>query len=332
MQTSTPEIISKYRNLINTELLKILNQLFPDHPLLSDAYYHLQIDAHSNQTTSAHSKRLRGNLFLLIAKGVGERIKRALPLACAIEFYHNASLIIDDVEDCSEQRCGRQALWCKSGIASAINTAFLLKAAGEITLFNQASCDKYYYLALKDLLLISADMAKGQARDVKAQEHWHEGTSFYYETIRLKTGSLLGLTCDLGTYNRLSPLNKQIFYNFGINLGMVHQLEDDVDDLISLKRCLIKQLDTGNIIFFIAHEIGLLKEVLQTPKKIVDLLDGNNRLWLEIQERKIFLHNQLKRSLELIQSISLDIYNELCEIINFLCYRNDKALEKIVRE
>jgi hypothetical protein len=266
----------------------------------------------------------------LIAKGVGVDITRALPIACAIEFYHNASLILDDIEDGSEYRCDRPALWCKSGISEAINAAFLFKIAAELTLLKQSSNNRYYLTALQELISTFALVAEGQTRDLKAQDYWYEGVAYYYETTRLKTGSLLGTTCALGTFSRLSPSETQLVREFGVNLGLAHQTEDDIDDLIALQGGIRWRLDPGNIAYFVAFELGLLKKSSQTSDSLVQLLKKKSMLWLEFQKKREDHQKRVSSSLAALKSIDSEICAELYNTASILCHRNDSKIAKIL--
>ncbi len=321
---------SPFRNLLNKELRRILDQLLPNNQLLSDLYYHLRLDTSLHEITIAHSKRLRGILCLLIAKGVGVETAYALPIACAIELFHNASLILDDIEDGSEHRCDRKALWYKSGISEAINAAFLLNISAELTLLRKSSNNKYYLTALQELISTLALVAEGQTRDLKSRDYWGEGSAYYYETTRLKTGILLGTTCKLGTFSRLSPSETQLVREFGVNLGFAHQIEDDIDDLIALQGGIARRLDPGNIAYFAAFELGLLDKSPQTFNCLVQLLKKESMLWREFQKKREDQQKRVDISLAALKCISPEIRAELYNTVSILCHRNDLTIGKIL--
>lgn|GEM_PF-2004579 len=321
---------SRYRNLINEELKKILNELFPDHSLLPYVFYHLRLDNSYQEKNITHSKRLRGILCLLISESIEGNIEFALHVASAIEFYHNASLILDDIEDGSEQRCGRAALWVELNKQNAINAAFLLKTAAELILLKNSFRNNYYSEVLKKLLAASVQMAEGQTRDLKAQDHWDEGLNYYFETTYLKTGILLGAACTLGTLNRISSAQTRKLHSFGIDLGIMHQIEDDIDDLLALKNKRQRKLDPGNIIYFIAHELGLLKKNSLHLRSLVELIEDKPSFWLKLKEIRKDVQEQLKESFNALQGISPKAKQELYEITRTLCFRNNSALAKIL--
>lgn len=319
---------SSYRFLIDTELHKILKQLYHHDPLIINLYYHLQLDDLSVEATIEHSKRLRGILCLLISEGLGVNQAHTLPVACAIELYHNASLIYDDIQDGSKWRCGRLALWRKVGIAEAINTAILLETTAEYILLEHSTKDRYYFEAFHELVSAKAHVVRGQNRDLQSQKHWHEGTNYYYKTSRLKTGALLGTALVLGALGYLSHRELQVFREFGESLGLAHQIEDDIDDLISFQNGMIKQLDTGNIIYFLASELGLLKKDQQGIDCMVNLVNEPS-FWLELQKKRENMQRRLTKSISNLPSITDEVRVLLLEIAHALCHRNDLAMSKI---
>lgn len=323
---------SPYRLLINTELHKILDQLYHSHPLITHLYYQLRLDTPPDKETNTHSKRLRGILCLLLSRGLGGSQARSLPVACAIELYHNASLIYDDIQDGSQQRCGRLALWCKVGIPEAINTALLLQTAAEHTLLQHSLTDRYYLVAFQELISAKALTLEGQTRDLQAQKHWREGMIYYDKTNRLKTGSLFATVFVLGTLTHLPHSEaQQQFYNVGIDLGLAHQIEDDIDDLIAFQNGLAKELDVGNIAYFLASDLGLLKESQQNSNFLMRLLK-EPVLGVELQKKRENMQQQVKKSLLALKGINPEIRGGLYRIIHAILHRNDSVINKNIVE
>src|SRR4051794_22017412 len=70
----------------------------------------------------ATGKLLRPRLTLLACRAAGGDPSQALPLAAGIQLIHDFSLIHDDIEDNSDTRRGRPAVWKLWGLAQGINT------------------------------------------------------------------------------------------------------------------------------------------------------------------------------------------------------------------
>ena len=67
-------------------------------------------------------KRIRPTLVIVSAMATGGNIKAAIPLASAVEIFHNFTLIHDDIEDSSEIRRGEPTLNQEYGIPIALNS------------------------------------------------------------------------------------------------------------------------------------------------------------------------------------------------------------------
>jgi geranylgeranyl diphosphate synthase type I len=83
-------------------------------------------------------KRVRPLLLLLTTAASRGRWENALSAAAAVELIHNFSLIHDDIEDQSETRRGRLALWVKWGIPQAINTGDAMFILAHLSMVNLA--------------------------------------------------------------------------------------------------------------------------------------------------------------------------------------------------
>lgn len=322
-QNSLLESTSEYRVLLNEELARLLDGFFGGHPLLDHARYHLQLDEPPKASGLAHSKRLRGILALLVSEGLNGSVRPALPLACAVELYHNSSLILDDIQDCSLTRCGRQALWRHSGTADATNTAFLLLQGGQLAVLEHTMGSEIGGTALRELAQTSTLLAQGQTRDLHAQQHWSEGLGYYLQTARLKTGALLGTSCVLGALPQSKPNLTVPLRNFGVSLGVAHQLEDDLDDVIHAHVNGHAPLDSGNILFFLATTPDGF------PRNAIHHIAGADLLSdPEVLGNLAHLRQCVRESVfSQIDSLPLtrDVSTHINSITHAICQRNDAA-------
>ena len=101
---------SPKRRLVDQELERVVRASATSDLLIDHLLYHLRLDAGTPEPTLGYSKRLRAYLCLLLAEEQGHDWRLALPSAVTVEFIHNATLIVDDVQDGDTQRCGRVAL------------------------------------------------------------------------------------------------------------------------------------------------------------------------------------------------------------------------------
>jgi octaprenyl-diphosphate synthase len=83
------------------------------------------LTAPSKDLLSRGGKRWRPLLMVLVCESLGGG-DTAAPLSPLVEFSHNASLIHDDIEDCSTERRGRPAVHIVHGVDAAINSGSFL--------------------------------------------------------------------------------------------------------------------------------------------------------------------------------------------------------------
>ncbi len=182
-----------------------------------------------NYTLSFGGKRIRPVMTLMACEVFGGNISTALPQAIAIELFHNFTLIHDDIMDKAPLRRGRSTVYKKWNSDIAI-------LAGD-TLFALA----YQYAIqaetrlLPEILKIfnqtAIEVCEGQQFDLNYENCNTVTVDEYTEMIRLKTAVLFGMALKIGALiGGANGNDAQHLYNFGINLGLGFQLQDDLLD------------------------------------------------------------------------------------------------------
>lgn len=226
---------SPKRRLADQELERVIRASASSDLLIDDLLYHLRLDAGPPEPTLGYSKRLRAHLCLLLAEEQGHDLELALPSAVTIELIHNATLIVDDVQDGDTQRCGRLALWKKTSVAEAMNAAFFLACMAQA----------YYHTKTRELGLLNlgeeivaaiGSLISGQHEDISFDPLRDRSVSSYERIVDGKTGALLHLSCLMGCCPRTSAdiPHRDLLHAFAVSLARVHQLQDDLDDLLDM--------------------------------------------------------------------------------------------------
>lgn len=174
-------------------------------------------------------KRIRPVLTLASCQAMGADPMTAIHQAIAIEMFHNFTLLHDDIMDKSAMRHGRPTVHVKWNDATAIlsgdamlTTATMLlaikagdKLAPALELFNGTAMNIY----------------EGQQYDMDFEKRTDVSVEEYIEMIRLKTSVLLGCACGMGALMGNADFDTQVgFFNYGVNLGLAFQLQDDLLD------------------------------------------------------------------------------------------------------
>ncbi len=175
-------------------------------------------------------KRLRPMLCLLANEMFGGEEQEALWPALALETFHNFTLIHDDIMDKAPLRRGKETVYQKwnSDIAILSGDA-MLAMAFQFTLKPQKGAE-----LAKQLGKVAIEICEGQQMDLNFETCGHVTIDEYLEMIRLKTAVLLATALQMGaTVAGAKEADIQRLYDFGIDIGMSFQLQDDILDLYS---------------------------------------------------------------------------------------------------
>lgn len=173
-------------------------------------------------------------------------IQKAIPAALAIETFHNFTLIHDDIMDNAPLRRGRQTVHEKWGTNTAIlsGDVMMVEANKHITRVEVAVLKP----ALDTFNATAQGVCEGQQLDMEFENRDDVSIAEYIDMIRLKTAVLLGGAMKLGAI--VAGANDQEaghIYDFGENLGIAFQLQDDILDVFGDPEKFGKQI-AGDII------------------------------------------------------------------------------------
>ena len=174
-------------------------------------------------------KRMRPVLSLMACEAVGKDPISALAAATAVELFHNFTLLHDDIMDEATLRRGQQTVHHKWDV----NTGILSGDALLVTAYQQLNTyDDFLFSKLTKLLSETALLVcQGQQYDVDFETRDNVSMDEYIHMIRLKTAVLLGCALRMGALaGQASGDIADSLYDFGVNLGIAFQLQDDLLD------------------------------------------------------------------------------------------------------
>jgi geranylgeranyl diphosphate synthase type II len=196
-------------------------QHFPSQPasLYEPASYFLAIGG----------KRIRPVLCLMGNELFGEIDPDAWHLAASIELFHNFTLIHDDIMDKAPLRRGMPTVHEKYGASTALLTGDVVMVIA------------YDYLSriqaqhIRPIMHIynqtAREVCEGQQMDMDFEAMDHVDLEEYQRMIGLKTSVLLAASLRIGAILGGAGLgNQQHLYDFGKNLGLAFQVQDDYLD------------------------------------------------------------------------------------------------------
>ena len=205
-------------------------------------------------------KRIRPILTLMSCNAFGMEPKAALNASLSLEYFHNFTLTHDDIMDSAFSRRGKETVHLKwdSNRAILSGDAMLILSYQLLESYNP----KIYFKLNKLLNKTALEVCEGQQLDIDFETNIDIDFNQYLEMIRLKTAVLVGAALKMGAIvANASEDDQEGMYNFGINLGLAFQLQDDF-------------LDTFGDYNFVGKKIG--GDILENKKTVLFHLAKKN--------------------------------------------------------
>jgi len=153
------------------------------------------------------------------------------PVALAVECFHKASLIHDDIEDGDAERYGEPTCHVRLGLASALNLGDYLIGIGYRLFCHESVPPEMRSELTAEAAAAHCELALGQAREFEALRRPAVRAEECLEIHRLKTApafrvALFAAAIAAGRFDELRAL----FHAFSDKLGVAYQLYDDLED------------------------------------------------------------------------------------------------------
>ena len=179
---------------------------------------------------SLGGKRLRPTLALMGHEIFDDHFEQSGHAALAVEIFHNFSLIHDDIMDEAPLRRGKETVHKKwnQNIAILSGDVMLVQAYEQLSVYSGNTLKRLLELFNKTAI----EVCNGQQLDMDFEEQDEVSIEEYLEMIRLKTAVLLGCSLKMGGIVADGPSRScDKLYEFGVNLGIAFQLQDDILDV-----------------------------------------------------------------------------------------------------
>ena len=179
---------------------------------------------------SLGGKRIRPVLMLLAYNMYKDNPEHILMPACALETYHNYTLLHDDLMDNADVRRGKPTVHRKWNANTAIlsGDTMLVLAYQRLEQCDANKLHEMLHLFTETALQID----EGQQYDMEFETRNYVTEAEYIEMIRLKTSVLLACATKMGALLADAPQqDAQQLYRFGELVGLTFQLQDDLLDV-----------------------------------------------------------------------------------------------------
>lgn len=216
-------------------------------------------------------KRMRPILTLLSTEVFDGNVNEALPAALAIEVFHNFSLVHDDIMDDAPLRRGKVTVHEKWNL----NTGILSGDAMLILAYQVF--EKYEPQQFKSLIQLftktALEVCEGQQWDVDFETRNDVSEPEYLNMIAYKTAVLVAAAMKMGAIvAKTTEQQAQLMYDFGLNLGIAFQIQDDYLDAFGNPETFGKQV--GGDIIENKKTFLYLKAMELAPSKEKELLEA----------------------------------------------------------
>ena len=237
---SLPAFFARYQDRIDAALRAELSDFSCSNESVTDIYdihrYYMgwqEIDG--THTASLGGKRMRPTLAMLAADAVGGDLDRATPIAVALEYVHNFSLIHDDLEDMDRVRHHRPSVWAVWGESAAIVSGNAMLKIADAAAWKLRAAGVHEPVALEAEAVLTdhyLKMMEGQYLDIFFETEVSITVDQYLDMIERKTGALIEASIYLGglVAPASGPDRKKAnaLKEIGYELGRIFQIRDDI--------------------------------------------------------------------------------------------------------
>ena len=171
-------------------------------------------------------KRLRPRLCkaAYLAAGGDPSSDRIEAICEAVECFHKASLVHDDIQDCDEERYGRPTVWKEHGLPVAIAAGDWLVAHGYELVANSGFGNAIEMM--KATVRSHVALCEGQGDDLMGVARLVDDD--YVSVCERKTGEAFALAAELGAL--AAGVDAAPYRRYGLDFGVVFQIRDDMSD------------------------------------------------------------------------------------------------------
>ena len=307
-------IIKNYQEIINSKIEKIRIQGTPNE--LYDPI---------NYILNLKSKRVRPILSLLSYSLFKDDIDKITEPSIALEFFHNFTLIHDDIMDNADIRRGEDTIHKKWNNNIGILSGDLLMIFAYKMLENVE--EKTFKKTFQRYNNIAVKVCEGQQYDMNFEVENEISEDDYLKMITLKTAVLIGFSLELGGLiaNKEKLITDQL-YLAGENFGISFQLMDDYLDVFGSTEFGKKiggDISSNKKTYLI---IKLLENANSTDKeRVLKLMNDNSK---DENKIKFITDMMLKYQIDKIAKQKMDIYfDEGMKILSSISSKKNKILE-----
>ena len=221
----------------NKEILKLFNTYLKNNIPVVENSFHPDYNNAIKDILLAGGKRFRPLLYLSVVNTYEPLLlENSMSVALGIEMLHTYSLIHDDLPamDNADKRRGIETLHktYNDGFAILIGDALLSESFNQLAIAPLCSDSKINLIKELSLSCGLSSMVYGQALDI-----FYENKKLNLEKVKIlhtnKTAKFIASSLKMGAITcKLQKQTKDNLYSFGLKLGLLFQIQDDILDIL----------------------------------------------------------------------------------------------------
>ena len=320
------EKIDRAARMVDEYLLRFIRDEEQIPRLHEGMIYSLGLDT---EELRFRGKRLRPALGILVCEALGGNTENFLPLASAIEIFHNFTLVHDDIEDGDAFRRNRPCVYKHFGTAHGINIGdfMLVKAFRSIIDPLFKAFPPQIGTSVLDMLLEAFEHTHvGQALDINARSSRDFSVPDYLHLVKEKTGYCLAASMLAAAVITEAPSGiRNSMAEYAHAVGPLFQIRDDMIDLTRGKgrKSIGSDIREGKRSYLVAHVCGKctseerdrLFEILDAPRE--DTGDADVDWVIDLFQRHKSFESAGKENERLLNK-ALEACGEMPEILQEL--------------
>lgn len=268
--------LREWKRLINKRLLQVLEPKSPG--ILYDPIQYV---------LESGGKRIRPILLILSCEAVGGNVEECLDAAVAVELLHNFTLVHDDIMDQDDMRRGRPTVHKKWDTDIALLAGDGLVALAYQCLLQTKSSRIHQIATIFTNGIV--ELCEGQALDREFETRNDVRLNDYINMIEKKTAKLLKVSAKIGALIGEGEKSEvELLGEFGHNLGLAFQIQDDLLDITSDENTLGKTFGSDVMrrkqTYLLIH--ALTHADIEAKTKLHSLLSTSEILRSQIMEVK----------------------------------------------
>ena len=225
-------------------------------------------------------KRARPILVLMGCELFNHDTELTVPAALAVEIFHNFTLVHDDIMDRAPLRRNKETVHEKWGDSVAIisGDAMMVKAYESLS----KCAPEHLHKVLTVFNNAALQVCEGQQMDMNFQDRSEVSIQEYVRMIELKTSTLLAASLKMGSIlGGASDEQAGLLWEFGKNIGIAFQLQDDILDVYGEEGKFGKQVGgdivAGKKTFLLLKALEMGSDKVEKELKLLVASEGSDK-------------------------------------------------------